>query len=191
MWPWPNSTLLKSADGVSFKKKLPEGGGGGEATEGATTQVRERRRKMGEKNMFTSGGWGLRRSLRFPLLERLPERRRVRFPLGFPRRNMRKAHLSSSLSLPLGDLPLLPPLLLSLFYPPALSNCPSMLPFSPFAPRSVLVHWSRALCHCRGGGTALSSCFTSSSRSLKSRLLNPATFLHMKSYFDRKKKNLI
>lgn len=35
------------------------------------------------------------------LLERVPERRRVRFPLGSPRRNMRNAHLCSSLTFPL------------------------------------------------------------------------------------------
>lgn len=34
------------------------------------------------------------------LLECLPERRRVRFPLGSPRRNMRNAHLCLPLSLP-------------------------------------------------------------------------------------------
>lgn len=97
----------KALPHVALAKLSSAEGGVGGATRSGNTGERKAE-ENGERNMFTSGGRGLRRSLRFPLLERLPERRRVRFPLGSPRRNMRKAHLSSSLSLPLSDLPLSP-----------------------------------------------------------------------------------
>lgn len=144
---------------------------------------------MGETNMFTSGGRGLRRGLRFPLLERLPERRRVRFPLGSPRRNMRKAHLSSSLSLPLGDLPLSPPpshTPFSLFHPPSLSLI--VLPCFHSARSLLRVSSSPVTCTLslpfphRSPG--LQAVLHPPSRSLKSRLLKRVAFLHMKSYFN-------